>query len=108
MHVIEGLSDLHEVRMRVGALPEFPANALKYYLTWSTDGLINEYIQPCKAVIDGVLTHVPALESLKLLRVGIRQQRGAIHIQQRVQQLALAETRRLWHRRQSVRPRAAQ
>ncbi|MFO0893549.1 MAG: saccharopine dehydrogenase C-terminal domain-containing protein [Phycisphaerales bacterium] len=69
MHVIEGLSDLHEVRMRVGALPEFPANALKYYLTWSTDGLINEYIQPCEAVIDGVLTHVPALESLELLRV---------------------------------------
>src|SRR5476651_942435 len=34
---------LREVQMRVGALPVFPTNALKYNLTWSTDGLINEY-----------------------------------------------------------------
>ncbi len=34
------------VHMRVGALPQFPSNALKYNLTWSTDGLINEVLQP--------------------------------------------------------------
>src|SRR5690606_12924779 len=34
------------VRMRVGALPQFPTNALNYNLTWSTDGLINEYCNP--------------------------------------------------------------
>src|ERR1700742_1602767 len=34
---------LHDVRMRVGALPKFPSNALNYNLTWSTDGVINEY-----------------------------------------------------------------
>ena len=28
---------LHDVRMRVGALPKFPSNALNYNLTWSTD-----------------------------------------------------------------------
>ena len=38
------------VHMRVGALPEFPTNALKYNLTWSTDGLINEYCNPCEAI----------------------------------------------------------
>jgi saccharopine dehydrogenase-like NADP-dependent oxidoreductase len=32
--------ELREVKMRVGALPEFPTNALKYNLTWSIDGLI--------------------------------------------------------------------
>jgi saccharopine dehydrogenase-like NADP-dependent oxidoreductase len=31
------------VKMRVGALPVNPNNLLKYSLTWSTDGLINEY-----------------------------------------------------------------
>ena len=37
---------LREVRMRVGALPRYPGNGLKYALTWSTDGLINEYCNP--------------------------------------------------------------
>lgn len=35
------------VKMRVGALPVHPNNALKYSLTWSTDGLINEYGSAC-------------------------------------------------------------
>ncbi len=68
-HVIEGMTDLHEVKMRVGALPEFPSNALKYNLTWSTDGLINEYIQPCEAVVDGHVVTVPALEGLETVRI---------------------------------------
>src|SRR5664279_4357372 len=37
---------LRDVQMRVGALPIYPTNALKYNLTWSTDGLINEYCNP--------------------------------------------------------------
>ncbi|MBB3948812.1 saccharopine dehydrogenase family protein [Aureimonas jatrophae] len=53
---------LDSVRMRVGALPQYPSNALNYNLTWSTDGLINEYIEPCEAVVEGRLTTVPALE----------------------------------------------
>jgi saccharopine dehydrogenase-like NADP-dependent oxidoreductase len=53
---------LRDVAMRVGALPVFPTNALKYNLTWSTDGLINEYCNPCESVRDGVRGEVPALE----------------------------------------------
>jgi saccharopine dehydrogenase-like NADP-dependent oxidoreductase len=68
-HVLAGMSQLHEVKMRVGALPEYPSNALKYNLTWSTDGLINEYIQPCEAVVDGVVTTVPALEGLEHMTI---------------------------------------
>jgi saccharopine dehydrogenase-like NADP-dependent oxidoreductase len=49
------------VRMRVGALPQYPSNALNYNLTWSTDGLINEYIEPCEAIVEGRLIAVPAL-----------------------------------------------
>ncbi|UUZ71621.1 saccharopine dehydrogenase family protein [Polaromonas sp. P1(28)-8] len=52
---------LHSVRMRVGALPQFPSNALNYNLTWSTDGVINEYCEPCEAIVDGVLRQVPPL-----------------------------------------------
>ncbi|WP_046110929.1 saccharopine dehydrogenase family protein [Aquincola tertiaricarbonis] len=53
---------LDTVRLRVGALPVYPSNALNYNLTWSTDGVINEYIQPCDAIVDGRRTEVPALE----------------------------------------------
>ena len=56
---------LREVKMRVGALPVYPTNALKYNLTWSTDGLINEYCNPCEAIVDGKLREVPALEEME-------------------------------------------
>ncbi|GAA6137012.1 saccharopine dehydrogenase family protein [Arenicella sp. 4NH20-0111] len=57
--------ELHNVHMRVGALPKYPSNGLKYNLTWSTDGLINEYCNPCEAIVDGRLMQVPALEELE-------------------------------------------
>ena len=53
---------LDSVRMRVGALPAYPSNALNYNLTWSTEGVINEYCEPCEAIVDGHLCAVPALE----------------------------------------------
>jgi len=53
---------LDTVRLRVGALPAYPSNALNYNLTWSTEGVINEYIEPCEAIVDGRRTEVPALE----------------------------------------------
>jgi saccharopine dehydrogenase-like NADP-dependent oxidoreductase len=53
---------LHRVRMRVGALPLFPTNALKYNLTWSTAGLINEYCNPCHVIHEGALREVLPLE----------------------------------------------
>jgi saccharopine dehydrogenase-like NADP-dependent oxidoreductase len=56
---------LDTVRMRVGALPEFPSNALKYNLTWSTDGLINEYCNACEAIHDGKKQMVLPLEGLE-------------------------------------------
>ncbi len=56
---------VHDIKMRVGALPQFPTNALKYNLTWSVDGLINEYRHPCEAIRDGVLTQAAPMEGLE-------------------------------------------
>ncbi len=58
-------SEIREVKMRVGALPEFPTNALKYNLTWSVDGLINEYCQACEAIRDARTQWVQPLEGLE-------------------------------------------
>lgn len=57
--------ELNNVHMRVGALPKYPSNALKYNLTWSTDGLINEYCNPCEAIVEGKLTETLPLEELE-------------------------------------------
>src|SRR6202166_4993664 len=57
--------ELQDVRMRVGALPKFPSNALNYNLTWSTDGVINEYCEPCEAIVNGQLVSVPPLEDVE-------------------------------------------
>ncbi len=64
-HLAQGFDTLHEVKMRVGALPAFPTNSLKYNLTWSVDGLINEYCHPCEAIRDGRNIEVLPLEGLE-------------------------------------------
>ncbi|MBI3723334.1 saccharopine dehydrogenase NADP-binding domain-containing protein [bacterium] len=61
----KGFEKLDEVRLRVGALPQFPANELKYNLTWSTDGLINEYCNPCEVIHEGERMEVLPLEGLE-------------------------------------------
>ncbi len=64
-HLAQGFEQLHEVKMRVGALPAFPTNSLKYNLTWSVDGLINEYCHPCEAIRGGRNIEVLPLEGLE-------------------------------------------
>lgn len=61
----KSFDSLETVRMRVGALPQFPTNALNYNLTWSTDGLINEYCNPCDAIHEGKKIDVLALQGIE-------------------------------------------
>ena len=56
---------IESIKMRVGALPQFPSNRMMYNLTWSTDGLINEYSNLCDAVKNGELIKVLPLEGLE-------------------------------------------
>ncbi|KQU54561.1 saccharopine dehydrogenase [Bosea sp. Leaf344] len=53
---------IDSLKLRVGALPQYPSNALGYNLTWSTDGIINEYCELCEAIVNGERVLVPALE----------------------------------------------
>ena len=64
-HLAKSFETLHDVKMRVGALPAFPTNSLKYNLTWSVDGLINEYCHPCEAIRDGRNIDVLPLEGME-------------------------------------------
>jgi saccharopine dehydrogenase-like NADP-dependent oxidoreductase len=61
--------NVRAIKMRVGALPLYPTNALRYNVTWSVDGLINEYCNPCEIVFDGQPTLVPALEGIESVMI---------------------------------------
>lgn len=68
-HLTTDFEILHSVELRVGALPKYANNRLQYYLTWSSDGLINEYINNCKAVIDANPVMVKALEGYERINI---------------------------------------
>ena len=67
--LLQHFQEIRSVKLRVGALPQHPNNALKYSLTWSTDGLINEYGNPCEALVDGRFVEVAPLEGLEEIEI---------------------------------------
>lgn len=67
--LIQHFDTLKSVKLRVGALPQHPNNVLKYSLTWSTDGVINEYGNLCKSIVDGVEVDVLPLEGLEEIAI---------------------------------------
>ncbi len=68
-HLCQAFDALDTVHLRVGALPRCADNSLGYQLSWSTEGVINEYCQPCEAIVDGQRQSLPALQGLERLRV---------------------------------------
>jgi saccharopine dehydrogenase-like NADP-dependent oxidoreductase len=67
--LIQHFDTLTSVKLRVGALPQHPNNVLKYSLTWSTDGIINEYGNLCKSIVDGREVDVLPLEGLEKIEI---------------------------------------
>lgn len=67
--LITHFEKLRTVKLRVGALPQHPNNVLKYSLTWSTEGLINEYGNPCQALVEGRTVEVAPLEGLEEIEI---------------------------------------
>ena len=59
----------HHAKLRVGALPERTSNGLNYSLTWSTDGLINEYGNPCYAIEGGKNITMAPLEGVEKIQI---------------------------------------
>jgi saccharopine dehydrogenase-like NADP-dependent oxidoreductase len=67
--LISHFDEVRTVKLRVGALPQHPSNVLKYSLTWSTEGLINEYGNPCQAIVDGHIVDAAPLEGLEEIEI---------------------------------------
>lgn len=67
--LMKDFESLDTVKLRVGALPTNISNALQYSLTWSTDGLINEYGNPCLGVEGGQEVTFMPLEGLEEIKI---------------------------------------
>ncbi len=67
--LIQYFDEALEVKLRCGALPEHSSNALGYALTWSVDGLINEYGNSCQALINHKIKEVSPLADLEEIQV---------------------------------------
>lgn len=68
-YLLRLFDQLESCKMRVGALPIFPTNRLKYCLTWSTEGLINEYCNPCEVIEQGKRHLVMPLEGYETFSI---------------------------------------
>ncbi len=55
------------VRLYCGGLPQNPTGSLKYQLTFSVYGLLNEYLEDCEVSRGGKLMTVPGLSGLEPL-----------------------------------------
>ncbi|HEY0946076.1 MAG TPA: saccharopine dehydrogenase C-terminal domain-containing protein [Opitutaceae bacterium] len=62
-------TEVRSLEMRVGALPLSASNQMKYYLSWSTVGLINEYCQPGEVLYEGRPATTLPLDGLERLTI---------------------------------------
>jgi saccharopine dehydrogenase-like NADP-dependent oxidoreductase len=60
---------VRSVEMRVGALPLSASNQMKYYLSWSTAGLINEYCHCGEALYQGLRIPTLPLDGVEQLTI---------------------------------------
>lgn len=67
--LMQHFDELDTVKLRVGALPQHSSNALQYALTWSTEGVINEYGNPCYGVQNGRTVTLHPLEGLEAIQI---------------------------------------
>jgi len=65
--LMQQFDSIDKVKMRVGALPVNSSNSLHYAMTWSTDGLINEYGNPCIGIENGESVVFQPLEGLEAI-----------------------------------------
>ena len=68
-NLIESFSQVDSVKMRVGALPINVSNALQYSLTWSTEGIINEYGNVCYGIENKKIVALRPLEGLEEIQI---------------------------------------
>jgi saccharopine dehydrogenase-like NADP-dependent oxidoreductase len=60
---------LRDIELRVGALPKYPNGQLGYSFTWSPAGVINEYLNDCEVIHNGMRKLVTALDGVEKIYI---------------------------------------
>ena len=58
---------LRSIELRVGALPQHPRGMLGYAFNWSSEGVVNEYLNDCEVIKDLNRAKIPAMEGLETI-----------------------------------------
>lgn len=62
-----GFDRVRAVKLRVGALPQHPTGLLGYAFNWSSEGVVNEYLNDCEVIEDGIHKWVSPMEWVETL-----------------------------------------
>ncbi len=66
---MQSFENIDSVLMRVGALPQYSNNKLKYAINWSIDGLVNEYSHAGCGLVNGQEEAHQPLEGLESIEI---------------------------------------
>lgn len=72
-HLLKTVENPRSVKIRVGALSQNASNKLRYYTSWSGEGLVNEYLGDCQIIHNGDYETVPALSGYERLTLDGRE-----------------------------------
>lgn len=61
------------LRLRVGALPQNPTGLLGYAFNWSPEGVVNEYLNDCEVIEDGVRKSLSSMEWKETIHIDGKQ-----------------------------------
>ena len=64
-NLARGFGTLRSIKLRVGALPQNPTGIMGYNFNWSPEGVVNEYLNDCEVIQNGVRKTVSPLDWLE-------------------------------------------
>lgn len=71
MHGMSKFDKVHDAQILVGGLPAKPIPPLGYTITWSVEGLIDEYTRKARIIRNGKVAEVEPLDALEEIEVPI-------------------------------------
>ncbi len=68
-HLVSQFETVRSLKLRVGALPQNPTGLLAYAFNWSPQGVVNEYLNDCEVIEEGLHKWVSAMEWLETIYI---------------------------------------
>ncbi|MEO7262686.1 MAG: saccharopine dehydrogenase C-terminal domain-containing protein [Jatrophihabitantaceae bacterium] len=62
--------EIRSIELKVGALPRHPTGLLGYAFNWSSEGVVNEYLNDCEVLRSGHRQMVPAMTETERVVIG--------------------------------------